>query len=90
MTNGTSEHAMTSERPTTSTVIAWSLLATLFIVVVLLFFIVVPKGNESTLNIVLGAIIGSMSTIVAFYFGDSKKSQQQADTINTLANKSTP
>jgi drug/metabolite transporter (DMT)-like permease len=85
--NGNGERALTRARPTTSTVLAWGLMLLLIVVVVLLFFVRLPAGNESTFNLVLGALLGSLTTIVSFYFGDSKKSQQQAETISTLANK---
>jgi drug/metabolite transporter (DMT)-like permease len=81
------ERTLTIARPTTSTLLAWGLMTLLIIVVVLLFFFEIPKGNESTVNLVIGTLLGSFGTIVAYYFGDSKKAQAQADTINTLANK---
>lgn len=30
-------------------------------------------GNEATINLILGSITGSFSTVVAFYFGSSQK-----------------
>lgn len=71
--------------PTTATFIAIGVLTLLAVIVMLLFMKEVPKENVAPLNIVIGAIIGSVGTVVAFYFGDSKKSAQQQDTINTLA-----
>lgn len=73
--------------PTTATVIAIGVLSLLAAIVFLLFTKQVPTDNVQPLNIVIGAIIGSVGTVVAFYFGDSKKSALQQDTINTLAQK---
>lgn len=73
--------------PTTATIIAIGVLSLLAAIVFLLFTKEVPTENVQPLNIVIGAIIGSVGTVVAFYFGDSKKSSLQQDTINTLAQK---
>lgn len=71
--------------PTTATMIGLGVFTLCFMIVVMLFTKEVPKGNEAALNIVIGAALGAFGTVVAFYFGDSKKSAQQQDTINTLA-----
>lgn len=73
--------------PTTATLIAIGVLSLLAAIVFLLFTKEVPKENVAPLNIVIGAIIGGVGTVIAFYFGDSKKSSLQQDTINTLAQK---
>jgi len=71
--------------PTTATFMAMGMLVLLAAIVLLLFTKEVPKENVAPLNIVIGAIIGSVGTVIAFYFGDSKKSAQQQDTISVLA-----
>jgi len=71
--------------PSTATLIGLGLINLSMMIVGLLFFVQIPKDNVSTLNIVAGIILGWGSAVVAFYFGDSKKSAQQQDTINTLA-----
>ncbi len=73
--------------PTTATLMAIGMLSLLAVIVMLLFTKEVPKENVAPLNIVIGAIIGAVGTVIAFYFGDSKKSSLQQDTINTLAQK---
>jgi|GEM_PF-1022244 len=73
--------------PSTATLLAMGLITLAMMIVGLLFFIAIPKDNVSTLNIVTGIILGWGSAVVAFYFGDSKKSSQQQDTINSLAQK---
>jgi cadmium resistance protein CadD (predicted permease) len=83
-------NAFTYRRPSTAAVVAWSMLLLFVLTVLLLFFVKVPAGNDGALNIVLGAIIGYTGTIVAYFFGDSKKSQQKDDTITTLASKAPP
>jgi hypothetical protein len=71
--------------PSTATLIGLGLINLAMGIVGLLFFVAIPPPNVSTLNIVAGIILGWGSAVVAFYFGDSKKSAQQQDTINTLA-----
>lgn len=52
------------------------------IVVVVGFFLLlnnlitneVPEGNRDLLNIIIGALVGSFITIIAYYFGSSKGS----------------
>ena len=73
--------------PTTATFMAMGMLILLAAIVLLLFTKEVPKENVAPLNIVIGAIIGSVGTVIAFYFGDSKKSAQQQDTISVLASR---
>lgn len=41
-------------------------------VIVGLFFLEIPEGNGDVLKITLGALIGSVITMAAFYFGDSE------------------
>lgn len=38
-----------------------------------LFTAEIPDGNREVLNTLLGAITGSLITIVAYYFGDSEQ-----------------
>jgi drug/metabolite transporter (DMT)-like permease len=42
-----------------------------FILLYLLLFSEVPEGNKDLLNIVVGALIGSFTAIVGYYYGSS-------------------
>lgn len=71
--------------PRTTTLLAFGALGIFAFVLVMLFLRPVPEENRDTLNLALGALFGWVSACVTFYFGDTKKGQQQADTITTLA-----
>ena len=43
-----------------------------------LFIHEVPAGNRDVLQTLLGAITGSVLTIVAYYFGDSEHTESQS------------
>lgn len=73
--------------PTTATMIGLGVFSLAAAIVLMLFTKEIPAGNKDPLSIVIGAVLGSLGTVVAFYFGDSKKSTMQQDTINTLAQK---
>ncbi len=55
-----------------------------FILVGMLFFIKIPTENIQIVNILIGAIGVSFTTIIAYYFGSSKGS---ADKNELLKNK---
>lgn len=43
-----------------------------FVILAFLMFVEVPEGNREVLMTLLGAMGGSVTTILAFYFGDSE------------------
>lgn len=43
----------------------------------ILIFVKVPESNMQILNIVIGALIGSFTSITSFYFGSSKGSKDK-------------
>lgn len=53
----------------------------LFIMSLMLFFIVIPKENESALNMLIGAVIAAFSGIIGYYFGSSKGSAEKTAAI---------
>ncbi len=55
-----------------------------FVLLVMLLYVDVPAGNIQILNIVVGALIGSFTSIVGYYFGSSKGSK---DKTQHLVNK---
>ncbi len=52
-----------------------------------LIFHQVPQQNHDIVIALIGAISGSVTTIVAFYFGSSKSSQTKDETIQEIAKK---
>lgn len=56
-----------------------------FAVLFVMMFKAIPPANLSTVNIVIGAVGGSVTTIVAFYFGSSKSSQSKDETLQSIA-----
>ena len=48
-----------------------------------LYFIVIPEGNRDLVNIVTGALMGTVITqIYNYYFGSSKSSSDKTDIMN--------
>lgn len=47
----------------------------------------VPEGNKDLLNIVVGSLIGSFTSIVGYFYGSSKGSSDKNDII---ANQNKP
>lgn len=42
----------------------------------------VPSQNSDVLNLVIGALIGSFSTIVGYFFGSSKGSSEKTELLS--------
>ena len=62
------------------------LLATVIVVAFFWFLILlvnnsVPPDNQNLLNLVVGALIGSFTSIVGYFFGSSKGSAEKTDII---------
>jgi len=53
-----------------------------FMLMYFLVYIAIPETNKQILNLVIGALIASFSTIVNFYFGSSKGSQDKSEMMN--------
>lgn len=48
-----------------------------------LYFITIPEGNRDLVNIVTGALLGTVITqIYNYYFGSSKSSSDKTDIMN--------
>lgn len=54
------------------------LLFTLFLLVSLIFFDI-PKDNKDLVNMLLGAIVGWIGSIVSFYFGSTDKENRETN-----------
>lgn len=53
-------------------------------IVVLIIMGEIPKEKENMIFTIVGLLGGSMTTIIAFFFGSSKSSQSKDDTIKSM------
>ncbi len=60
-----------------------------FILLYFLVFKLVPEPNKDLLNLVVGALIASFSTVVGYFYGSSKGSAEKNDLIKKIQNDST-
>jgi len=58
-----------------------------FSLLLTLVFREVPSKNNDLLNLVVGSLIGSFSTIVGYFFGSSSSSAKKDETISGMVNK---
>jgi hypothetical protein len=49
--------------------------------VICLFFVDIPKENKTIIDMVVGIVIGGYTSIMAFYFGSSKSSEDKNSTL---------
>lgn len=56
-----------------------------FALLLTLIFREVPSKNNDLLNLVVGSLIGSFSTIVGYFFGSSSSSKAKDETISNIA-----
>jgi hypothetical protein len=54
---------------------------------VTLIFLIKAGTFENTLNLVVGALIGAFATVVSYFYGSSKSSQNKDETISNVLNK---
>lgn len=52
-----------------------------FLLLYFLLWAVVPEGNKDLLNIVVGALIGSFTSIVGYFYGSSLGSAEKNDLL---------
>lgn len=52
-----------------------------FLLLYFLLSAVVPEGNKELLNITIGALIGSFTSIVGYFFGSSLGSSEKNDLL---------
>lgn len=48
----------------------------------LLLYVPIPADNKDIVNISLGTLLGSMVTIVGYFFGSSKGSAEKTELLN--------
>ena len=83
-----SEHFRNIKVDTIKTSVSFAIIISFLMIVYALIYKVIPIENKEALIHVLGIIEGALISIVSFYFGSSKGSQQKQDVINdTLAKK---
>jgi len=58
-----------------------------FVLLGLLIFIDVPQANSDLLNLVVGSLIASFTTIVGYFFGSSKSSADKTEILNKTNGK---
>ena len=52
-----------------------------FGLLVLLVYIAIPEENKDMLNLVVGALIGSFTSVVGYYFGSSLGSHEKNELL---------
>ena len=55
--------------------------------IAMLMFFQIPAENKDAVSILIGAIAGSFTTVVAYYFGSSKGSADKNAHIKNLTDK---
>lgn len=59
-------------------------LAMLAATLAMLVFVEVPKANEQTINLLIGAIIGQATAVISYHFGKTRGEAQSTETIGRL------
>lgn len=68
-------------------VTALAVLTAFLVIVFVLLFRPIPEANKDAVMLLLGGIIGSVGTMVAFYYGSSKGSAKKDDIIKEQVNQ---
>jgi hypothetical protein len=71
--------------PTIPALIVGALLALWGLIIAAVLFVAVPEGTRDMLNILIGAVGGTVTTIVGYHFGSSSGSAAKDRTIQTMA-----
>lgn len=58
-----------------------------FVFMIILVLKPVPENNESTMNIVVGALIAAFAGVVNYFFGSSKGSKDKTEILSKSVNK---
>ena len=56
-----------------------------FTLLIVLVYKPIPENNSDLLYLVVGALVGSFTTIVAYHYGSSAGSADKAETIGRIA-----
>ena len=65
---------VTGKRDINLYVLAWTIVIGFFGLMGILIFRVIPTANSTILNLVVGALLGSFTTVIGYFFGSSKSS----------------
>jgi len=68
-------------------VIAILVIVGFFALLIFLIYKPIPENNRTLLDMVVGALVGCFSTIVAYHWGSSAGSAEKSDVISRLAEK---
>lgn len=71
--------------PTIPAIIVCALLLLWGLIVAAVLFVPVPEGNRDMLNILIGAVGGTVTTIVGYHFGSSSGSAAKDATIHEMS-----
>jgi len=63
------------------------IVALFFSIIGLLFFFEPPYENLQIINILIGSVCGAFVTIISYYFGSSKGSQDKTEAMQKLKDK---
>jgi fluoride ion exporter CrcB/FEX len=63
------------------TVISLVMMLIIIAILFLMFTVEIPEGNRDMAYLVVGGILGSYTTVIAFWFGSSKGSSDKTDII---------
>lgn len=69
----------TGKRDINLYVLAWTIVIGFFGLMGILIFKVIPTANSSMLNLVVGALLGSFTTVIGYFFGSSKSSSDKTE-----------
>jgi uncharacterized BrkB/YihY/UPF0761 family membrane protein len=58
------------------------IVAAFFAVIIFLMYVTIPERNKDLLNILLGALIASFTTVKDYFFGSSKGSAEKTDLLS--------
>lgn len=67
----------TGKRDVNLYILAWTMVAGFFGLLTVLFFIEVPEPSRDLINLAVGALLGSFTSVISYFFGSSKGSSDK-------------
>jgi len=68
-------------------IIAILVIVAFFVLLIFLMYREIPESNQTLLDLVVGALVGCFTTIVAYHWGSSAGSAEKSGTISRIAEK---
>jgi len=68
-------------------IIAILVIVAFFVLMIFLIYKEIPERNQTLLDLVVGALVGCFTTIVAYHWGSSAGSAEKSGTISRIAEK---